>query len=76
MNDRIMADSQRVVVKGDTVGGWIPVPQEMLDATGISEDEILETKQWGKVVPMMRKIGTFVLDNYLLIKKIFVYIQK
>lgn len=60
-----MADSQRVVVKGDTVGGWIPVPQEMFDATGIREDDILETKLWGKVVPMMRKIGTFVLDNYL-----------
>lgn len=60
-----MSVSQRVIVKGDTLGGWIPVPQEMFDATGVSEETILETKQWGKVVPLMRKIGDYVLEHYL-----------
>ena len=55
-----MSYSQKVVS-----GGWIPVPQEMMDATGISEEDILATKQWGKVVPMMRKIGDYVLSTYL-----------
>lgn len=55
-----MSYSQNVVS-----GGWIPVPQEMMDATGISEEDILATKQWGKVVPMMRKIGDYVLSTYL-----------
>ena len=60
-----MSVSQRVVDKAAATGGWIPVPQEMLDATGISEETILSTKQWGKVVPMMRKIGDYVLSTYL-----------
>lgn len=60
-----MSLSQRVVDKAVTTGGWIPVPQEMLNATGISEENILATKQWGKVVPMMRKVGDYVLSTYL-----------
>ncbi len=60
-----MSLSQRVVDKAVTTGGWIPVPQEMFNATGISEENILATKQWGKVVPMMRKIGDYVLSTYL-----------
>ena len=53
--------NQHVVVKG----GWLPVPEDMYKATGISESDILKTKAWGKVIPMMRKIGDFVLSRYL-----------
>ena len=58
-------DSQRVVDASVVSGGWIPTPQEMTEATGVDEASILATRQWAKVVPMMRKIGDYVLANYL-----------